>query len=238
MQYGESDASIGRAILERGYSLPTIYDVGGSNGAWTSIMCKVFPQSRFELFEPLAEINSAYKEKLKHLKTVHANANMYAVAIGESDGEIDIHMSADPSGSTTLPIGKIANFTSVSVPIRSIDSIVKSRMCPPPDFIKIDIQGGEMAALRGAANTLPSVQFLLLETWVQRGYGKSTPLLHELIPFLAAQNFVPYEFSDVYRGSNGESVAIDVVFINKRKYKYKSRLLYNLFNKYLNSKPF
>ncbi len=238
MQYGESDASIGKAILERGYRLPTIYDVGGSNGAWTRVMCKVFPKSRFELFEPLAEINPAYKEKLKSLKAVHANANMNAFAIGDCDGEIDIHMSADPSGSTTLPIGQIANFKSVSVPIRSIDSVVKSGKSPPPDFIKIDIQGGEMAALKGAANTLPGVQFLLLETWVQRGYGKTTPLLHELIPFLAAQNFLPYEFSDVYRGSNGESVAIDVVFINKRKYKYKGRYVYNLFNKYMKNRPF
>ncbi len=219
MQYYESDASVGRAISERGYSFPTIYDVGGSNGAWTSIMSKVFPQSRFELFEPLAEINMAYKEQLKHLKAIHTKANMNAVAIGDSDGKIDIHMSNDPTGSTTLPIGESANFRTVSVPIRSIDSIVKTGICPPPDFIKIDIQGGEMAALKGAANTLPDVQFLLLETWVQRGYGKTTPLLHELIPFLSDQDFLPYEFTDVYRGSNGESVAIDVWFINKNKFK-------------------
>jgi FkbM family methyltransferase len=238
MSYFESDAEIGRALVERGYSFPTIYDIGGSNGAWTSIMSKVFPNSRFELFEPLAEINATYKAQLKHLKTVHADAHMNAVAIGESDGKIDIHMSNDPSGSTTLPIGQSESFKAVSVPMRSIDSIVKEGKSPPPDFIKIDIQGGEMAALKGAANTLPGVQFLLLETWLQRGYGKSTPLLHELIAVLADQNFVPYEFTDVYRGSNGESVSIDVVFINKRKYKYKGKHLYNFFNKYINNRPY
>jgi hypothetical protein len=40
-----------------------------------------------------------------------------------------------------------------------------------------------------------------------------------MIPFPADQNFVPYEFTDVYRGSNGESIAIDVWFINKNKSK-------------------
>lgn len=70
-----------------------------------------------------------------------------------------------------------------------------------------------------APNTLPSVQFLLLETWVQRAYGKSTPILHELIPCLADQNCLPYEFTDVYGGANSESVAIDVWFINKNKFK-------------------
>jgi FkbM family methyltransferase len=218
MGYYESDAAVGKAILERGYSFPTIYDVGGSNGAWTSIMYKVFPQSRFELFEPLAEIYPTYATIVPWLKTI-ANANMNAVAIGESDGKIDIHMSDDLSGSTTLPIGTSLSVKTTSVPMRSIDSIVKSGDCPPPDFIKIDIQGGELAALKGAANTLPNVQFLLLETWVQRAYGQSTPLLYEMIPFPADQNFVPYEFTDVYRGSNGESIAIDVWFINKNKSK-------------------
>ncbi len=103
MKCGESDASIGWAILKRGYDFLTIYDVGGSNGAWTSIMCKVFPQSRFELFEPLAEINPDYKAQFVHLNTIHANAKMNTVTIGESDGDIDFHMSSDSSGSTTLP---------------------------------------------------------------------------------------------------------------------------------------
>lgn len=219
MEYGASDAAVGKAIKGRGYVFPTIYDVGGSNGAWTYIMSKVFPESRFELFEPLANIDPSYQKGLVHFVAHHPKARMNPVAIGDCDGKIDIHITNDPSGSTTLLLGSPEGMKTTSVPMRSIDSLVQKQDCPPPNLIKIDIQGGEFAALKGAVNTLPNVEFLLLETWLQRGYGKSTPLLHELIHFLAPQNFLPYEFSDVYRGANGATVSIDVWFINVAKSK-------------------
>jgi FkbM family methyltransferase len=178
-------------------------------------MSKVFTTSRFELFEPLAEINPAYKEILVHLKAIHAESYMHPVAIGEKDGTITINVFDDPSASTTLPVGFFSGTKSHKVPMRSIDSIVASGMCRQPDLIKIDIQGGELAALKGAVKTLRKTKFLMLETWVQRGYGKATPLLVELIEFLAPHGFMPYEFADVFRSDKGETVAIDVWFINK-----------------------
>ena len=223
--YGDSDAVIGQALVERGYSFPNIYDIGGSNGAWTVVMSKVFPASHFELFEPLSGIDKSYTENLVHLKAVHANSRMNPIAIGEKDGKIDIHKFPESVGSTTLPLEhEVPNAKTISVPVRSIDSLVGSGLYPSPDFIKMDIQGGELVALRGAVDVLPNVQFILLETWLQRGYGKTTPLLHEVIEFLTPHQFLPYEFSDVYRGPKGESIAIDVWFINMKK--SRERLAY------------
>ena len=51
MDYGETDIRIGNEIKARGYTFPIIFDVGGSNGSWVNVMSKVFPDSRFELFE-------------------------------------------------------------------------------------------------------------------------------------------------------------------------------------------
>jgi Methyltransferase FkbM domain len=124
-------------------------------------------------------------------------------------------MFEDPSASTTLPIGFSEGTVAHVVPMRSIDSIVGSGMCRQPDLIKIDIQGGELAALKGATKTLKKVKFLMLETWLQRGYGANTPLLTELIAFLGPLGFTPYEFADDYRNDRGEAVSVDVWFINK-----------------------
>jgi FkbM family methyltransferase len=222
MSYGDADSAVGQAIKQRGYKFPTIYDVGGSNGSWVNIMSKVFPESRFELFEPLAEIHPKYKEILVYLKGIHPDSHMNPIAIGEKDGSIKINIYDDPSASTTLPVGFFSGTKSANVPMRSIDSIVQSKMCPAPDMIKIDIQGGELAALKGAEKTLPNVQFLMLETWIQRGYGKETPLLSELIQYLAPRGFQPYEFADVFRSETGETVAVDVWFINKERAMNKS----------------
>ncbi|WP_439495157.1 FkbM family methyltransferase [Bosea sp. (in: a-proteobacteria)] len=217
MSYGDMDAQVGRAIRALGYNFPVVYDVGGSNGAWVNIMSKVLPESRFEVFEPLAEINPSYREILGYLKGIHQDAHLHPIAIGEKDGSIKINIYDDPVASTTLAIAGADHIKPVKVPVRSIDSIVASRMCAAPDLLKIDIQGGELAALKGARQTLPGVKFLMLETWLQRSYGSNTPLLHELISFLSPLGFVPYEFGDVFRNDKAEAVAIDVWFINRAK---------------------
>jgi FkbM family methyltransferase len=170
----------------------------------------------------LRAAEAKYKEILVYLKGIHAESYMNPIAIGDRDGSIKLNIYDDPSASTTLPVGLFSGTKSVTVPMRSIDSIVASKMCPPPDMIKIDIQGGELAALKGAERTLKNVQFLMLETWIQRGYGKDTPLLGELMAFLSPLGFQPYEFADVFRSENGETVAIDVWFINKAKAKNRN----------------
>lgn len=217
MSYGDMDAQVGRAIKALGYDFPIVYDVGGSNGAWVNIMSKVLPESRFEVFEPLAEINPDYRDILGYLKGIHQEAYLHPIAIGEKDGSITINIYGDPVASTTLAVAAASHIERAKVPIRSIDSIVASRMCAAPDLIKIDIQGGELAALKGARRTLPNVKFLMLETWLQRSYGSNTPLLHELMGFLSPLGFVPYEFGDVFRNDKAEAVAIDVWFINRAK---------------------
>ena len=83
--------------------------------------------------------------------------------------------------------------------MRTIDSLIKEGTLPSPDIIKMDIQAGELAALKGAIATLPSVRALHLETWIMQAYGGKIPLLVDLMAFLRPLRFRLFDLGTQFR---------------------------------------
>ena len=140
------------------------------------------------------------------------------MAIGAVQGTATMRVFPDPVGSTALT-GVWGDEPLLQVPQMTIDSLVASGK-PIPSLIKADTQGSELDILKGADLILPQVGFLLLETWIVRGYGEATPLFSEIVQHLYARGFVPYDFGDTYR-EDGASIAQDVWFINVRQSRGK-----------------
>lgn len=216
MTFGRDDREVGEHIIASGYEIGVIYDIGGSNGAWTRTLRPVFPEARFEVFEPLGEHDAGYRAGLEDLRVTDPNVGIHILAVGSEDGEVEMRVFPDPVGSTTLPGG--GGQPVLQTPRRSIDSLIRDGL-PCPDIIKADTQGGETEILFGAAANLEKVSFLLLETWLVRGYGAPTPLMIEQFEYLRGRGFVPFEFGGVYRNEIGRLIAQDVWFINIRRSK-------------------
>ncbi|MEO1056379.1 MAG: FkbM family methyltransferase [Actinomycetota bacterium] len=213
--YGDNDVAMLEAMKNRGYKIRNVFDIGASTSAWSRTIRPVFPEARLDMFEPLAEHNAEYTQGLERCLRDDAMVHLHPVAVGAEDGEIEMTVFPDATGSTTLDVAAYDDGRrALRVAMRSVDSVIAAGEAPVPDLLKVDIQGGELAVLRGARNTLPQVKFLLLETWLTRGYGANTPLLVELMDFLRPFRFVPYEFGDVFRDANDYAAAIDVLFIN------------------------
>ena len=71
---------------------------------------------------------------------------------------------------------------------RCLDSIVAERNFPPPELLKIDVQGAEMDILSGALTTLQSVTDVILELQVVE-YNKGAPLRDKVIEFMDGLGF-------------------------------------------------
>jgi len=83
---------------------------------------------------------------------VQANAFANQYAICETEKNIKLYILPENSGDNR-PIF-VEGRSSLSVSAISIDKYVKERKLTKVDFIKIDIQGGEDAALEGCKETL------------------------------------------------------------------------------------
>jgi FkbM family methyltransferase len=194
---------------------PVIYDVGASNGVWSWRASTIFPSAKFHLFEPIWPVSDVYREMLDWVvKNTPSVKTTHALAIGAKNGETTLHITQGEVGSTTLDIDMPPEFAKrVSVPMLTIDEVVSSGRAPMPHLIKMDIQGGELEALLGATKTLPHVQALLLETWLTRGYGASTPLLREIQWHLAPFGFRLFDLGEQFRFEDGTLYAIEACFI-------------------------
>lgn len=126
-----------------------VFDVGANAGFFTLLASKLAGASgRVYAFEPLPR-NLYYLERHVRLNDL-ANVTVEALAVAATSGEAHFRTAAHAS------MGGLAEGGNLRVVTASLDDLIASDRIPRPDFIKMDIEGAEGDALRGAADLLGS----------------------------------------------------------------------------------
>jgi FkbM family methyltransferase len=199
-----------------GFNPVCIYDVGASNGAWTRAISKIFPDAHFHLFEPLAEIAPDYRQGLHQLlQDKMIRCNTHSFALGQTKGEVEIGVNPTLVGSSILAERRNEYFPdSATIQVISMDEAIETLNLQPPQLLKMDTQGFELEILKGSINTLKHhIEMILLEAWLVRGYGVKTPLMTEVMEWLAHHQFFPVDLAGYYRDPSGILVSQDVFFV-------------------------
>jgi FkbM family methyltransferase len=130
------------------------YDIGGYRGYMAGVMA-LAGASKVFVFEPLP-MNQKALRRLCELNP-KLPIELLPVAIGKADGLTMLKVMADPS------MGKLASSSfqpesafqdELEIGIRSIDTQVEEGKIPPPDLVKVDVEGAELDVLRGATRVL------------------------------------------------------------------------------------
>ncbi|HEV7427643.1 MAG TPA: FkbM family methyltransferase [Thermoanaerobaculia bacterium] len=125
----------------------TVFDIGANAGFFTLLAAKLAGDSgRVYAFEPLPR-NLDFLERHVRLNGV-ANVQTEALAIAATSGEAHFRIAHHAS------MGGLSESGDLPVITASLDDLIASGRVARPDFIKIDIEGGESDALRGAATML------------------------------------------------------------------------------------
>jgi FkbM family methyltransferase len=131
----------------------TVYDLGANYGMHTLLFARVVGSSgRVYAFEPHPDVFSCLKEQLdlNDFRTVVPVCE----AVCESSGTASFEETDRRSSGHLIDSAK----GGLKVQTTTLDDFVFERRAAPPDFIKIDIEGAESRALRGALNTLRQYQ--------------------------------------------------------------------------------
>jgi FkbM family methyltransferase len=142
-----------------------VYDVGANIGWYTLLAARrVGPAGRVLAFEP-GLANARYVQRNAASNGL-ANVTVVAAAVGEEDGwatfldkgSLEGRLEAaegdgDAHARRRAARSRITH-ARLPVPVLSLDAWIAATGQPPPDVVKLDVEGAEVAALRGMRATL------------------------------------------------------------------------------------
>lgn len=134
-----------------------VYEVGAFQGLLT-----LFFSSRAKEVIAYEPNPPSYSRVLQNLRlNGRTNVRVRNLAVGQRPGSLtllsDPLMPGGTSGDPTVAgqiKGSSSTATSVQVPVVTLDEDIPGSHLPPPDLIKIDIEGMELPALQGMSRTL------------------------------------------------------------------------------------
>jgi FkbM family methyltransferase len=159
-------------------------DVGANIGWYTTLFQSL--GAEVHSFEPAPNAYSRLKQNVKlndNSQSVHLNR----FGLGDAPSVSDLHLPAnEPEGHATL--ANIPSSTSIPIEIRTLDSYLIEKNIDHVDVVKVDIEGGELAFLKGASRLfkqdVPPVMLIEVSPGVARRFGyTSKDLLGFLRPF-------------------------------------------------------
>ena len=129
-----------------------VLDIGAHIGYYTRLAARLVGKGgQVHAFEPDDE-NFALLEKNT---SKYDNVILHKMAVGEKDGYIDFYHVENSTGchTTVRPSG---HYQEKRVTVTTIDSLVDKSIVGTVDFIKLDVEGGEWAAVNGMKKLLSS----------------------------------------------------------------------------------
>jgi FkbM family methyltransferase len=160
-------ATVEHDALPLRHDLRTVIDVGANRGQFTLYALARFASAHIIAFEPLP----GARQHMMRLFEGEDRVEVVPLALGETEGEVVMHLSARDDSSSLLPIGgrQVSNFPGTEevgttrADVRRLDKVLADRELMRPALLKVDVQGYELPVLRGAEKTLRSFDQILVE---------------------------------------------------------------------------
>lgn len=192
----------------------TLVDVGANEGDFIAAATDVAPISCVHAFEPQIQCKAALESNLANVQNHH----LHCMGVGEENGELEFNVTRNSRMASFLPPveGIEGSYTGTNfsvdsrqtVPVRRLDDILPEDI--EVGLLKIDVQGYELPALRGAERVLSSTQVLLMEVnYVEHYRGAAT--FEQVYDCVRENGFTVFAISEPHLSKDGPLWA-DAVF--------------------------
>jgi len=199
-------------LKEKGFAPRRIIDVGANHGHWTRKALIYFPKASYTLVEPQDYLKQEVQDLIDAGRAQWINAGA-----GDEPGQLpfDICYRDDCSSFMLVPTNnKAPSATRVTVEVKTLDQIAASLGLPFPELIKIDAEGFDLKALRGATTLFGKTDVFLVEAAVCCPDIPNTAF--DVMQYMDCHGYKLIDITDLNRSPKDNSLwACELVFLRE-----------------------
>ncbi len=196
-----------------------VVDAGANKGRWAEAVLELLRPARLIAIEPTPDSFELLQRRVQRWPSV----DLHHMALSDHEGTTTLRLFNRPEFNSLLaPVPQTAHDYSlggkealepsrtVEVPVTTLDRLLGDDL--EVGLLKVDVQGSELAVLKGAARTLSRTALVMLEAnFVHHYEGDS--LFPDLHAHMTERGFVLYRFGRNHaEGRTGRLLWADVIY--------------------------
>lgn len=156
------------SVLDRlGETMGVVYDVGAYNGMWAEAFY-LYTRGDVFAFEPLPELHAEIQQRSARSPGIH----LQPVACGDRQATVPIYRDSRKVAASSLlamtnhhraEFPNTGMSARIPVAMVRLDEWCAEQQIPPPFLVKIDVQGSELAVIRGGRVALAQARYVWSE---------------------------------------------------------------------------
>lgn len=195
-----------------------IIDAGANDGQSVERYRRRWPDALVHCFEPDPRAFGVLKSRWGDVKDV----NLHQVALGAAPGKTQFNLGSASYVSSILPringyFGNLPTVSSEEVDVTTLDAFLEKERIPYVNILKMDLQGFELEALKGATRALKEEMFDLIftEVWFEPAY-ENTPPYWKIPQLLADFKYKTWAIEIEEYPLNDEGRWGNIIFVSNR----------------------
>ncbi len=228
LPYPNKEAFFDQKMLLSGEKELVIFDIGANVGNSAAKYRSLFPKSLIYSFEPFP---AAFDKLCKKFEK-DTSCKKIQMAIADKTGIADLYVNQFNTSNSLLPRPKSGPryytkgaeaIDRIKVSTSSIDDFCLKESIAQIHILKMDIQGAELMALRGAAGKLKEYSIALIYTEVMYlPHYEGGPMFHEICSFLSNYGYMLFDIYNNFYLKKGQLNCGDAIFVSPRILKRRN----------------